>query len=64
MPGIKAKLDATRMEECGLSLAEIGRQLGVNTSAVSKAIRKRQRSNSMQSTTSRVSQPLFMLSST
>lgn len=46
IPGIRSKLAVRLMEECGLSLAEIGRQLGVTTSAVSKAIKKRAEGNS------------------
>ena len=47
IPEIRSKLAVKLIEECGLSLAEIGRQLGVTTSAVSKAIRKFEKSNSI-----------------
>jgi putative transposase len=47
MPGIRSELAGRLIQECGLSLAEIGRQLGVTTSAVSKALSKRERSNSI-----------------
>lgn len=46
IPGIRSRLAVRLIEECGLSLAEIGRQLGVTTSAVSKTIRKREGGNS------------------
>jgi predicted transcriptional regulator len=52
IPEIRSKLAVRLIEECGLSLAEIGRQLGVTTSAVSKALKKREESNSIYSTTS------------
>lgn len=42
IPGIRARLAGILIEECGLSLAEIGRQLGVTTSAVSKAVSKKE----------------------
>lgn len=46
IPEIRSNLAARLIEECGLSLAEIGRQLGVTTSAVSQALRKREKSYS------------------
>jgi hypothetical protein len=51
IPEIRSKLAVRLMEECGLSLAEIGRQLGVTTAAVSKATRKSEMANSIYSTT-------------
>jgi len=51
MPGIGSELAVRLIEECGLSLAEIERQLGVTTSAVSKAIRKREGGDSTYPTT-------------
>jgi hypothetical protein len=47
MPGIRSELAVRLMEECGLPMAEIGRQLGVTTSAVSRVPSKRERSHSM-----------------
>lgn len=46
MPRIRLELALRLLRECGLSLAEIGRQLGVTTSAVSKALRKEESVNS------------------
>jgi putative transposase len=43
IPGIRSELAGRLIEECGLSLAETGRQLGITTSAVSQAIRKREK---------------------
>jgi predicted transcriptional regulator len=43
LPEIRSNLAARLIEEYGLPLAEIGRQLGITTSAVSQAIRKRER---------------------
>ena len=49
IPGIRSRLTGRLIEEYGLSLAEIGRQLGVTTSAVSKVLNKRQRNNLLYS---------------
>jgi len=46
IPEIRLKLALRLIDEAGLSLAEIGRQLGVTTSAVSKSIRKKDKNNS------------------
>jgi putative transposase len=43
---LPAKLALYLVEDCGIALAEVGRQLGVSTSAVSKIIRRR-KSNSI-----------------
>ncbi len=43
---IRSKLALWLVEDCGIPLAEAGRQLGVSTSAVSKIIRRR-KSNSI-----------------
>ncbi len=49
IPEIRSNLAARLIEQCGLSLAEIGRQLGITTSAVSQAMRKeKQASNDNQ----------------
>ena len=46
IPPIRSELALKLLQECGLSLAEIGRQLGVTTSAVSKALRRGKGGNS------------------
>lgn len=46
IPEIRLKLALRLIDEAGLSLAEIGRQLGVTTSAVSKSIRKKDKDDS------------------
>jgi putative transposase len=46
IPQIRTELALKLVQECGLSLAEIGRQLGVTTSAVSKALRRGKGGNS------------------
>ena len=46
VPKIRSNLALWLVEDCGLPLAETGRQLGISTSAVSKIIRRRE-SNSI-----------------
>jgi putative transposase len=41
VPRVRTKLSLWMVEDCGIPLAEAGRQLGVSTSAVSKIIRRR-----------------------
>jgi putative transposase len=42
---VRSKLALYLVEDCGIPLAEAGRQLGVSTSAVSKIIRRRKRNS-------------------
>jgi hypothetical protein len=44
VPSIRSELALWLVEDCGIPLAEAGRQLGVTTSAVSKMIRRRSNS--------------------